>query len=88
MTLRTGIEYTREERKFDAGEYAIEYLRRLSPRWRVAALIEGVQLDEVALITEIQWHFLPRAFLKINNGWGLTRNATDYAPEVGVMLSF
>jgi hypothetical protein len=24
----------------------------------------------------------------VNNGWGLTRNATDFAPEVGLMLSF
>jgi hypothetical protein len=88
MTLRAAGEYSGEEGKFEAGEYAIEYLRRLSPKWRVATVIEGNQLDEVALITEIQWHFLPRAFFKLNNGWGITKNATDFAPEVGVMFSF
>lgn len=88
MTLRAAGEYSGEEGKVEAGEYAIEYLRRLSPKWRVATVIEGNQLDEVALITEIQWHFLPRAFFKLNNGWGITKNATDFAPEVGVMFSF
>ena len=29
-----------------------------------------------------------RAFLKINNGLGLTTNATGLAPEIGVMMSF
>ncbi|HET8539450.1 MAG TPA: hypothetical protein VFL83_06215 [Anaeromyxobacter sp.] len=88
MTLRAAVEYSREEGKFEAGEYAIEYLRRLSRSWRIVALVEGVQLDEVELITEAQWHFHRRAFLKLNMGWGLTPNATDFAPEVGVMLSF
>lgn len=87
-TLRAAVEYTREQRKFDAGEYAIEYLKQVSPAWRVVAPIEGNQLDEIALITGVQWHFYPHAFLKVNNGWGLTTNATDFAPEVGVMLSF
>ena len=88
MTFRAAGEYSGEERKLEAGEYAIEYLRRLSPRWRIASVIEGNQLDEVALITEVQWHLLPRAVVKVNNGWGITRNATDFAPEVGVMFSF
>ena len=88
MTVRAAGEYSGEEGKFEAGEYAIEYLRRLSPKWRVVSVVEGNQLDEVALITEVQWHLLPRAFLKLNHGWGLTRNATDFAPEVGVMFSF
>lgn len=87
VTLRAAAEYSREERKFEAGEYAVEWLKRLSPAWRVVALIEGNQLDEVALITEVQWHFHPRAFLKASSGFGLTPNATDFAPEVGLMLS-
>jgi hypothetical protein len=88
MTARAGIEYSREEGKVDVGEYAIEYLKRLSPRWRVVGVVEGSQLDEISLITEAQWHLSPRVYLKANNGWGLTRNATRYAPEFGVMLSF
>lgn len=88
MTFRLAGEYAREERKFEAGEYALEYLRRLSPTWRVYAGIEGNQVDEIAVITEVQLQIAPRAFLKVNNGWGLTPNATDFAPEAGVMLSF
>ena len=88
MTVRAAGEYSGEEGKFEAGEYAIEYLRRLSPKWRVVSVVEGNQLDEVALITEVQWHLLPRTFLKLNHGLGLTRNATDFAPEIGVMFSF
>jgi hypothetical protein len=90
MTARLEVENAEDEgkRKFEAGEYAIEYLRRLSPTWRVFAAIEGSQLDEVELITEAQWHFHRRAFLKLNTGWGLTTNATDIAPEVGIMFSF
>jgi hypothetical protein len=88
LTLRAGGEYSGEERKFDAGEYAIEYLRRPSPAWLVVAAIEGVQVDEVTLLTEIQWQFARHAILKLNNGWGLTTNATDFAPEVGILFSF
>lgn len=87
-TLRAAAEYNAEESKFEAGEYAIEYLKQLSPSWRTVALIEGNQIDEITLITEIQWRFLPRAVLKVNNGLGLTTNATDFAPELGIMFSF
>ena len=88
LTARAAGEYSREARKFDTGEYAIEYLRRLSPPWRVVAAIEGNQVDEVSLLTEVQWQFVPHAALKLNGGWGLTTNATDFAPEVGIMFSF
>jgi hypothetical protein len=90
MTGRVAVENTRDEgkRKFEAGEYAIEYLRRLSRTWRVFASIEGNQLDEVGLITEAQVHLSPRVYLKLGTGVGLTPNATDFAPEVGIMFSF
>lgn len=88
MTYRTEIEYAEDEGsyKFEVGEYAIEYLKRVSPAWRLFAAIEGTQLDEVELITEAQWHFHPRVFIKLNSGIGLTPNATDFAPEIGIMF--
>ncbi len=86
MTLRLAAEYALEEKKVDTGEFAVEYLRRLSPKWRVYAGLEVNQLDEATLITEIQWHFFRQGFLKANVGWGLTTNATDFAPEIGVMF--
>jgi hypothetical protein len=86
MTLRASAEYT--DGQLDAGEYAIEYMRRLSPSWRVITAFEGTQVDEVSLLTEIQWHLSRRAYVKLNNGWGLTPNATDFAPEVGILFTF
>jgi len=89
LTVRVAGEYSAASQpKFDAGEYAIEWLRRLSPKWRVVAAIEGNQVDEVSLITELQWQPSRHATFKFNNGLGLTMNATDFAPEVGVMISF
>jgi len=88
LTFRAAAEYDRAERKVDAGEYAIEYLRRLSPAWRVIAAIEGNQVDEVSLLTEVQWHISRHAIFKVNNAWGFTTNATDFAPEVGLMFAF
>jgi len=86
VTVRAAAEYA--GRQFDTGEYAIEYLRRLSPSWRIVAGIEGSQLDEVSLLNEIQWFISPHAIFKLNNALGLTTNAVDFAPEVGVMFSF
>jgi hypothetical protein len=40
------------------------------------------------VIGEVQWHLGPRAFLKLNSGFGLTEKAPDVAPEVGVLISF
>lgn len=88
MTFRASAEYAREARQIDAGEYAIEYMRQLSPSWRIITAIEGTQVDEVTWLTEAQWRFARNAIIKLNNGWGLTPNATDIAPEVGVMFNF
>jgi hypothetical protein len=83
MTVRAALSY---ESSLEAGEYAVEYLKRLSDSWRVFAAIEGTQ-DEVELITEAQWHVTPRVIVKLNNALGLTSKATDWAPEVGVMFT-
>lgn len=85
VTVRGAVEYDRSEDKTEIGELALEYLRRLSPSWRVYVGVEGVQ-DEIEFITEGQWHFSDRAFLKLNSAFGLTPKATDWAPEVGVMF--
>ena len=75
------------ESKLDIGEVAIEYLKRLSPHWRVYIGVEGTQ-DEIELITEFQWHISKKVFVKLNNAFGLTSKATDWAPEVGIMFRF
>lgn len=88
MTFRASAEYAREARQIDAGEYAIEYMRQLSPSWRIITAIEGSQVDEISLLTEFQWRFARNAIIKMNNGWGFTPNATDFAPEMGIMFNF
>jgi hypothetical protein len=72
---------------FEPGEYAFEYLRRLSPRFRVFAAIEGSE-DEIEGIGEAQIFLRPNVVLKINNAFGLTSKAPGWAPEVGVAFRF
>lgn len=86
MTLRFAIEYDAAEDVFGTGEYALEYLKKISNHLRLFAMIEGSE-DEVEAIPEIQWHFGQRAFLKANAGFGITSKATDFAPELGMMFS-
>lgn len=87
VIARAAVEYVVEEDKGELGEVALEYLKRLSRSWRVYLGVEGSQ-DEAELITEAQWHLSPRTFIKLNNAFGVTSKATDWAPEVGVMFSF
>lgn len=85
LTVRAALEYS--ESTVGAGEYAIEYLRRLSPRTRFFAGIEGTE-DEVELIGELQLQIARGVTLKLNNAVGITPKATDWAPEVGVLFSW
>lgn len=88
MTARAAVEYAAgSSSRWDLGEYAVEYLKRLSPRWRVYAGLEGTQ-DEVSFVGEAQWFVRPSVFVKFNSGVGLTSKATDWAPEIGVVFSF
>jgi hypothetical protein len=86
LTARAGVEYLLEDSSWDLGEFAVEYLKRLSPSWRIYLGVEGTQ-DEIGLITEVQCHFSDAAYLKFNNGFGITSKATDWAPEIGVIFS-
>ena len=69
----------------EPGEFAVEYLRRLSRRFRVFGSLEGNQ-DELELITEAQVFLASNVFVKLNNAFGVTSKATDWAPEVGVVF--
>ncbi len=87
ITARAAIEYAAgSTSQFDVGEYAVEYLKRLTPAWRLYLGVEGTQ-DEVSMIAEAQWHLTRNVFVKIGNGVGLTSKATDWAPEVGIVFS-
>jgi len=71
----------------ELGEYAVDYVKRLSQNWRVVASLEGEQ-DELSLIGEVQYAFAKNAVLKINCGFGLPKKAPDFAPEIGVLFRF
>jgi hypothetical protein len=87
LTARFAVQYEEASTShFDFGEYAIEYLKRVSPNWRLYAGIEGTQ-DELALITEAQWRLGRNVTIKLNNGLGITSRATDWAPEVGILFT-
>jgi len=87
MTLRLATEYVPSESKMELGEYAVEYLKRVSKLFRFYVGVEGSQ-DEVEFITDFQFHLHPNAFIRINNAFGVTSKATDYAPEVGILFHF
>jgi hypothetical protein len=87
LSGRIAVKYETVEGTVEPGEYAIEYLRRVSPSWRLVASIEGED-DELSAIGEAQWFIGRHAFLKLNCGFGLTPKAPDIAPEIGVMFSF
>jgi hypothetical protein len=88
MTLRAALDYSREEESVEGGEYALEYLKRISPKWRIYVGVEGSQVDEVELIKEAQWTISDHAFIKLNNAFGVTSKATDWAPEIGIVFHF
>jgi len=87
MTARLAAEYNAAENKGELGEYALEYLRRVSKLFRFYLGVEGSQ-DEVEAIVDLQFHISPNAFIRINNAFGATPKATDWAPEVGVLFHF
>jgi hypothetical protein len=87
MTFRVAGEYSAEESKLELGEYAVEYLKRVSNLFRFYVGVEGSQ-DEVELITDLQFHLCPSGFIRVNNAFGVTPKATDYAPEVGILFRF
>ena len=87
LSGRLAVAWDGEDSRAELGEYAIEYLKRVSERWRFVAAIEG-ESEEVSAIGEAQWSFAPNAVLKLNCGFGLTEQAPDIAPEVGVLFHF
>ena len=72
---------------FDIGEIAVEFYKRMSRRFCVYAGLEGTQ-DEIEFIAEVQWWLSDTVRFKINNAFGVTSKATDWAPEIGLMISF
>ena len=87
ITLRLAFEYNTGEKILEPGEYALEYLKRISNHFRFFVMIEGSQ-DEVSLVPEIQWFITPTILLIAATGIGVSSKATDFASEIGIMFSF
>lgn len=87
LTLKLSLSYTTEDNTLEFGEYSLEYVKKVSNRWRFVAAFEGQQ-DEQQIVGEAQYHFAKNATLKLNLGLGVTEKAPDYAPEIGVLFSF
>jgi hypothetical protein len=87
LSLRGGVAYDRSDRKFKVDEYAIDYLKKLSPAWRVALSLEGHE-SELSIIGEVQYSLSKDAILKINSGFGLSNKDRAFAPEIGVLFRF
>jgi hypothetical protein len=91
IMLRTDLEYNREASRLDIGETAVEYLRRLSPSWRLYLGVEGGEggaPDEWSLISGVQWRIADFLFLKLDNALGISSKATEWASEIGCLISF
>jgi len=87
LTARVAGEYDEADKQVVFGEYALEYLKRLSPKLRFYTGVEGDQ-DEVEWIIEGQYSLGRRVHLKLNSAFGITSKAPDFAPEIGVMFHF
>lgn len=87
LSLRLSLAYDGGEKKLEFSEYAIDYLKQLTPNWRLALSLEGEQ-DEVEVIGELQYKLGKNAELKLNSGFGVSKKAPQFAPEIGVMFRF
>jgi hypothetical protein len=89
ITLRVELEYdTGSESESDWGETAIEYLKRLSPRFDLFAALEVDQGDEASFIAGLQYRIDDDIVIMANSGVGLTSKASDWSPELGVVFKF
>lgn len=87
FTLRGQINHDRGDRETKPGEYALDYLKKLSPQWTVALTLEGEE-SEVSIIGELQYALSRNATLKLNLGQGISKKDRQFAPEVGVLFRF
>jgi hypothetical protein len=88
MSLKTTVEYNHGDHHWDLGETSLEYLRRLSPSWRILLAIEGGEtgaMDEWVFVTAAQWRIANGCYLKLANGFGIASKSTDWEPQVGIL---
>jgi hypothetical protein len=90
MTIRADLEYNMEGSNLDIGEFAIEYLKRLSPSLRLNLSIDGGEggaPDEWVFNSGIQWRISDHIFFKFDNSLGFFSKSMDWAPQAGLLFS-
>jgi hypothetical protein len=94
MTARLGFLYdTSSSSAIDFGEYAIDYLKSLSPKVSIYLGYLVFEGDEASLATELHWSPSPRVTVRLGNRLGIvasalsaTSNSVDLAPTVGIVF--
>src|SRR5947208_5965376 len=90
MTFRTTVEYNRGDTHWDLGETSLEYLRQVSPAWRLLFAIEGGEggaPDDWVLVSAGHWRIAPGLYLKFASGIGLFPKSTDWESQIGILLT-
>jgi hypothetical protein len=88
--FRTTIEYNRGDTHWDLGETSLEYLRQVSPAWRLFFAVEGGEggaPDDWVLVSAAGWRIGDGVYLKFANAIGLFSKSTDWEPQVGVLVA-
>src|SRR2546423_12568095 len=90
MTFRTTVEYNRGDTHWDLGETSLEYLRQVSPAWRLLFAIEGGEggaPDDWVLVSAGHWRIAPGLYLKFASGIGLFPKSTDWESQIGILFA-
>src|SRR5256714_15275160 len=81
MTFRTTVEYNRGDTHWDLGETSLEYLRQVSPAWRLLLAIEGGEggpPDAWGLVSPGNRGLARGLDLKLARGIGLVPKSTHW----------
>lgn len=90
LMVRVATEWNREAKSPDLGEVTVEYLKRVSPSVRINFALEGGETgtnDEWNLLGGVRWRIVDAVFLKLDNAVGISSKATDWNPQVGLLVS-
>ncbi|MGE0773256.1 MAG: hypothetical protein AB7K37_16210 [Cyclobacteriaceae bacterium] len=85
LSINTAIQYDTDAKEYAFGGFTIEYLKRINKTFRVYTAFEGIP-EETEWITELQIFPAPWLFFRLNNAIGISPDATDIAPEVGLLM--
>ncbi len=84
VSANISIQYNTQGSEYEFGGLTVDYLKRINKNFRVYVGLEGLP-NATELITELQIFPAPWMFFRLNNAIGISPDATDIAPEVGVL---